>query len=142
MNEVVLDRLWSKVEFTTDCWNYLGGKGSGGYGRFWLNKKIVLPHRLAYEQYKGKIPEGLVIDHLCKNPSCVNPSHLEAVTQKENLIRSDNFIGRKMLQTHCIYGRHPLSGKNLYRRKNNMRSCRKCDVRRSREYQERRKLGR
>lgn len=62
---------------------------SGGYGLMTINNKNIYAHRHFYEKYKGKIPQGLVLDHLCKNTLCVNPNHLEAVTQKVNMQRGD-----------------------------------------------------
>ena len=83
----VLESFIAKVEFGGECWEWQAVK-TKGYGIFRGNQA----HRWAYQQWCGQIPEGLVIDHLCKNPGCVNPDHLEAVTQRENLRRSDNFM--------------------------------------------------
>lgn len=135
MSEVILDRFWDKVEFTTDCWNWLGGKGLGGYGRFWLNKKMVSAHHFSYKQYKGKIPQGLVMDHSCKNPSCVNPDHLEAVTQRENVLRGTGLSAINSRKTHCIRG-HEFNVQNTYIRENGMRNCRMCHLQRIKKYQE------
>lgn len=85
------DRFWSKVDKSGDCWEWTGArKGSGyvKYGCFEYLGKTVLAHRLSYEIHKGEIPEGLEIDHLCFNPGCVNPAHLEAVTHRENITRA------------------------------------------------------
>jgi len=74
------------------CWNWTACK-SRGYGRFGSTKsnkgKSHRAHRYAYQTIIGEIPEGLVLDHLCRNPGCVNPQHLEPVTQKENIRRGD-----------------------------------------------------
>jgi hypothetical protein len=70
------------------CWTWIGAKNKHGYGNTYKKRKSLLAHRVFYEKYKGKIPQGLVIDHLCNNPSCVNPLHLEAVSQAINNRRS------------------------------------------------------
>lgn len=80
-------RFWVKVEKTESCWNWTGGKISTGYGSIGLgapSRKTALAHRISYELCIGPIPEGLVIDHTCGNRGCVNPGHLQAVTQKQN----------------------------------------------------------
>lgn len=79
------ERFWEKAEKTEGCWNWTAAKASG-YGRFQIGKKKqAQAHRVAYELTKGPIAPGLFIDHMCHNPSCVNPDHLRAVTSKENL---------------------------------------------------------
>jgi len=95
------------------CWNWTGAKTAKGYGRFHLggNKHA---HRVSYEIYKGPIPNGLVLDHLCRNPNCVNPDHLEPVTLVENIQRGDQFgKGWKRNTTHCPQG-HEYTDENTY----------------------------
>jgi HNH endonuclease len=96
-------------EPNSGCWIWLGyTKGNTAktcYGRLnWYNDKLKksqgkLAHVLSYELYKGTIPKGKVLDHLCRQPCCVNPDHLEPVTQFENMQR-----GAQRQQTHCKYG--------------------------------------
>jgi hypothetical protein len=82
--------MWSKIRKQSDgCWIWCGQIHTGGkYGRTSLNGRKVYAHRLMYEIYHGPIPDNLHIDHLCRNTLCVNPDHLEAVTQRENNIRA------------------------------------------------------
>lgn len=79
-----------EVDAETGCWNWTRAKTSAGYGEVWDRsaKRVLLAHRVSHEQSRGPIPEGLVIDHLCRNLICVNPDHLEAVPQSVNISRS------------------------------------------------------
>lgn len=69
------------------CWEWLRAKAGGGYGRVCINGRLLQAHRVVYEQFVGPIPAGLHLDHLCRNPGCVNPAHLEPVTCVENIRR-------------------------------------------------------
>lgn len=69
------------------CWLWTGGRKARGYGSFTVGKRAFNAHRWAYETWVGPIPEGLEIDHICANPPCVNPAHLEPVTHEENVRR-------------------------------------------------------
>jgi hypothetical protein len=102
-------RFCSKVRVDINgCWNWIGAKMGGGYGGFMSkrhNPKVHMQaHRWAYEYFKGPIPEGLTIDHLCRNRACVNLEHLEAVTMKENLRRGNGFAGINARRTCCKNG--------------------------------------
>lgn len=85
-----MKRFWSKVNKNTEsgCWDWTAGRFNSGYGCFNLvvdgKKKARLAHRVAYELIVGPIEPGLVLDHRCHNPLCVNPSHLRACTQSQN----------------------------------------------------------
>lgn len=85
----LLSRIFPKIEWTPTCWRWTGAHVSKGYGSFWLDGKAQPAHRVVYELVKGKIPEGLHLDHLCRNRWCVNPEHLEPVTLQENNRRRD-----------------------------------------------------
>jgi hypothetical protein len=122
----LLDRFWSKVEKSDGCWRWLGGH-AGGRPFFYLGKGNVPAYRVAYILTHGQIPEGTEIDHLCKNPSCVRPDHLEAVSHRENMRRSDSIVGINMRKTICKRG-HPLvpwskTGKNAHQL---WRKCHQC----------------
>jgi len=88
-------RFWSKVKKTDGCWLWAGNTNGAGYGRFALKGKKVYPHRYSYELSKGSIPENFVIDHLCRTPLCVNPEHLEAVTNRDNGVRGLRVTAKK-----------------------------------------------
>lgn len=136
-----LQRFWDKVLFTTDCWVWTSATNGKGYGKFWSDRKNVCAHRFTYELYKGKIPEGLHLDHLCRNPLCVNPEHLEAVTCRENTIRGISGIInglRQRSKTHCKRG-HEFNEINTYSRGDGRRHCRKCNAIKVKEYEDRKR---
>ena len=118
-------RFWSKVEKTETCWNWMGWKEPDGYGVFHVKSLPVRAHRYAY-QLTAAIPDGLVIDHLCRNRGCVNPDHLEPVSSVENLRRSPLApIVTNPRKTHCPAG-HPYDAANTYVNPKGHRSCRIC----------------
>lgn len=86
----VAERFWDKVDRRGDdeCWPWLAAKSARGYGRFKVGRQLLRAHRYAYEFLVGPIPDGLTIDHLCNQPSCVNPAHMEPVTHIENRRRA------------------------------------------------------
>lgn len=98
-------RFWSKVDKTATCWNWTGARDPNGYGRFGIRgRRLALAHRFAYELVNGTVPGALFLDHLCRNPSCVNPDHLEPVTHRENVMR-----GVVPNRGMCRKGLHPMT---------------------------------
>ena len=136
----VEERFWSKVEQGNDCWIWTGVPNGDGYGNFWNGESWSRAHRWSYEQMVGPIPEGLVIDHLCRVRNCVNPAHLEPVTQSVNFLRGDGpraAAARNAMRTRCKHG-HPLWGENLYvRPSTGHRYCRTCQRSKLREFRKR-----
>jgi hypothetical protein len=106
---VVRQGLWerfaSRLVRSGECIEYTGCRMPLGYGiTRWAHCPELLAHRLAYRALRGDIPEGLVLDHLCRNPSCVNPEHLEPVTHRINTLRGISPPAIQAKQTHCKYG--------------------------------------
>lgn len=134
----VLDRFAARIALTeTGCIEWLGATTGAGYAQIKLTpaegKRLVYVHRWSYEYHKGPIPPGLTIDHLCRNTICVNPDHLEAVTQRVNNLRSPrNPASLNAAKTHCVHG-HPLTPENLYISRCGHRTCRACTKRRGRQ---------
>lgn len=128
-------------EPNTGCWLWVGAHDNGGYGIF-RNQKA---HRFSYTLHRGEIPEGLVLDHLCRVRCCVNPNHLEAVTAKENIRRGEVSLihGSK---TNCPYG-HPYDVDNIYYYKNSRnevlktRACRICKLIKQQAYRDKKRVG-
>lgn len=118
-------RFWAKVEKTSDCWLWRGAADKLGYGffsnPFSRTPKMLRAYRLSYEIAKGKIPANRVLDHVCRNPRCVNPDHLEAVTMRENTLRGIGPTAKQARSTHCPQG-HIYD----YAYPDGRRGCRKC----------------
>jgi len=121
----LVERFLAKIEFNGKkaCWRWRGAASKGGYGSFGRNPTWKA-HRLAYTIFIGPIPKGLTLDHLCRNRTCVNPLHLEPVTQRENCLRGISPWARNARKTKCNKG-HALSGKNLHL-EGKSRRCRAC----------------
>lgn len=127
--------FWSKVDkrSANECWNWQHAMISGGYGqarhiRFSTN----LAHRIAYELMIGPIPNGLHLDHLCRNRRCVNPAHLEPVTARENLLRGIGWAAKNARKTHCPKG-HEYTPENTKTTCAGGRSCKACAAKSRRE---------
>lgn len=135
------ERFWAKVSKGPDdgCWRWTGATLRNGYGYFRGEQgRSVLAHRWAYEDAFGPMPSGLVTDHLCRNRSCVRPAHLEAVTQRENVLRGLN-IGRPRRST-CRNG-HALVAGNIDTRPGGGRRCSTCRRARENRYNAARRVG-
>lgn len=148
------ERFWRKVNKAGPipthrpelgaCWQWTGGTTNKGYGKGWMGAHYPtrLAHRIAYVLTHGAIPGELELDHLCRNPACVNPDHLEPVTTYINCIRGESFAAKYAAQTHCLRG-HPFDEKNTRwtatTGRNLHRFCRECDRDRARAYRRRKK---
>lgn len=121
-------RFWSKVQRGDGCWQWTDAPSAAGYGYFGYggrNGTKVPAHRIAYELAVGPIPLGKQIDHLCRNRRCVNPAHLEAVTQRQNLLRGLGSSALNARKTRCKRG-HPFDDENTYMDRAGRRQCRAC----------------
>jgi len=128
------ERFWSKVEQAdSGCWHWTAALNGFGYGNYSINKRVFGAHRVAYLALVGPIPDGLVLDHLCRVRRCVNPAHLEAVTQRENIVRGASFFAIRAAQTHCVNG-HLFDEANTMIVGNGTRKCRACCLVRGRRY--------
>lgn len=133
------DRLFAKVAPAgpLECWIWTASLNTGGYGQIYYAGRPQRAHRLTYELFRAEIPEGLQIDHLCRVRACVNPWHLEPVTNAVNTERGDLWKQDRRW-SHCKYG-HEFAGDNLKIDPSGMRRCRTCERRRSLEAYYRRK---
>lgn len=100
-----LDRIMARVVVTdAGCWQWTGPTTHNGYARVSVDGRNAMVHRVTYEHHVGPIPDGLDLDHLCRNRTCCNPDHLEPVTRRENLLRGDTVNARHATATHCKHG--------------------------------------
>jgi hypothetical protein len=122
-----IDRVLRMTTVEDDgCWLWRGALTHYGYGVVNTQQKI---HRVTFEHFTGTIPDGLVIDHLCRVRHCVNPDHLEAVTFAQNVLRGDGPPAQNARRTHCKNG-HELAGDNLKiieTKTGAQRRCRSCE---------------
>ena len=128
--ERLREKLMKRIEKTDSCWNWLAYVTPTGYGVFTSRISGKLEnrraHRAVYELLVGKVPDGLQLDHLCRNRKCVNPEHLEPVTQKENLLRGIGFGAINSKKKKCPKG-HKYTKENTYVYPNNKwRNCKIC----------------
>lgn len=128
-----------------DCIEHQGARTRGGYGTLSVDGRTVLAHRKAWQDRFGPVPNGLQLDHLCRNRACINPEHLEPVTRRENILRGVSFSAVNARKRHCPKG-HPYTDENTYMDRKG-RQCRLCRAtatdstvaERSRRYRARRK---
>lgn len=134
------ERFWAYVKKGPGCWEWQGSTWRG-YGQYTLDGRKQKAHRIAWELTHGPIPEGLELDHVCRNHGCVrpDPEHLEPVTHRENMRRSPIFP-HHTFDTHCKRG-HPFDEANTYRDKRGWRQCRACLRESNRQFRGRRKPG-
>lgn len=116
---LVAERIHSSVIVVpeTRCWEWQKARLKSGYGRITIgsrtdgSRRTTYAHRASYEEFVGVIPDDLTIDHLCRNRSCVNPEHLEAVTIHTNILRGDGVAAMNARKTECPQG-HPYDDRN------------------------------
>lgn len=132
----VLDPIayfWGKVDKTEECWLWGGTINLEGYGSIKRNRKRLVAHRVSYEELVGPIPQGLVLDHLCRVRHCVKPDHLEPVTIKENVLRGQGMGARHARREVCP----TCLGDNWATRSDGGRRCKTCVNARGRARRER-----
>lgn len=134
------ERFWERVNRhgANGCWEWTGGKVTG-YGQTSSRGRQFYAHRVAYELLVGPIPEGLTLDHLCRNRGCVNPAHLEPVPMRENTPRGETITARNSKKIQCHRG-HPFDAANTGKGRVG-RYCRRCSVEAHRRFRARRRAA-
>jgi hypothetical protein len=122
-NQAIEYRLWSRVrDDENGCWTWTGCTDPNGYGAIYWRGRTWKVHRVAWTLCRGEIPEGLTVDHLCRNRGCVNPNHFELVPLKVNQSRQ---ISNNSKKTRCPQG-HPYDERNTRITAAGKRQCRIC----------------
>lgn len=123
-------RLFEKFSRGNGCWEWKGPITWNGYGIFVYGQdhvpKGTTAHRAVYQELVGKIPESMQLDHLCKNKLCVNPSHMEVVTARENLMRGETKAAENVSKTHCPKGHEYRLNQSPHYLRVNERRCHVC----------------
>jgi hypothetical protein len=109
-----------------ECWEWAGARLPTGYGQFFIDGHVRRAHRIAFERERGSIPQGMVLDHVCRNPPCVNPYHLDIVTQRENILRGEAPAAKNARAKMCIRGHDLTDTAITYNSPSGRRSCRLC----------------
>ena len=130
--EARLRAKYAATKQVGECREWPDKPTSEGYGIFSFEYKRHRAHRAIYELFVGSIPEGMQIDHLCRNRICVYPPHLEVVTQRENILRGESVCAVHARKTRCIHG-HEFTPENTIKKAHG-RNCRRCDILRKRRY--------
>lgn len=124
-DQITVFRFWCKVRIAADgCWTWTGTTNTQGYGQIRVGRARVFAHRMAVALDGRVIPKGMVVDHLCRNHGCVNPNHLQVVTQQTNILRGESPTARVAVTGKCIRG-HDMDGR---------RRCRVCNNARARKH--------
>jgi hypothetical protein len=132
--EILLDYIEQAGPLETPCWITPYRPGDRGYISIEHEGKRQRGHCFFYQELIGPIPDKLQLDHLCRVRHCVNPLHLEPVTQRTNILRGESIVARRAKQTHCK-NNHPLSGDNLYiHPTRGTRDCRICRAERKQRH--------
>lgn len=128
MRRPAIERFEEKIARTPGgCWRWLAAGVPHGYGVFYFDGRQGYAHRFAYQHFVGSIPDGWVIDHLCRNRRCVNPMHLQAVTYQVNLLRGLTIAAQNAGKTRCKNG-HLFTPENTYTYASGSRACRSCNT--------------
>lgn len=137
LDSIVDQLFWSKVSKTDRCWVWRGFLSEGGYGYFSFRAKSYLVHRFSWELANGvAVPSGQQVCHVCDNPKCVRPDHLQLGTARDNqadrrrkettrLRDADKAYFRRVKDDECWRG-HPLDEKNTYVDRKGTKICRTC----------------
>lgn len=122
------EKFWARVEreVPDGCWQWTGAKNRDGYGNVRRAGRVASAHVVAFQLLVGPVPEGLEIDHLCRNRACVNPAHLEPVPHRTNVLRGDAPPAANARKTHCIRGHNLTDPANVYNMPSGGRRCRVC----------------
>ncbi|MEW5658304.1 HNH endonuclease signature motif containing protein [Streptomyces cinereoruber] len=119
-----IDRFFTKVRQDGECWVW-AGQSTGGYGTFAIGERRLRAHRWLYEQMRSEIPEGLHLDHLCRVTLCVNPWHMEPVTNRVNVLRGTSPLALQAARKACVHG-HEFTEENTRVDWRGHRNCRTC----------------
>lgn len=126
--EAVKSYIQARISISpSGCWEWKLHKDTNGYAAGWIGRRRRM-HRISYQAYRGAVPVGLTLDHLCRNKTCINPDHLEPVTIGENALRGVGPTAVNKRKTHCIRG-HEFTAENTIYSQWQWRKCRACNRR-------------